>query len=116
MSVITIPYQFNPRIYQKELMAALDSGFRRAICIYHRRAGKDKTMFNVMVKKALQRRGVYYYFFPEYAQGRRVIWDGIDGSGFKFLDHIPEPLIQNKNSTDMKVVLTNGSVIQIMGT
>jgi len=116
MSVITIPYQFNPRIYQKELLAALDSGFRRALCIYHRRAGKDKTMFNVMVKKALQRRGVYYYFFPEYAQGRRVIWDGIDGSGFKFLDHIPEPLIQNKNSTDMKVVMTNGSVIQIMGT
>ncbi len=73
-------------------------------------------MFNVLVKKALQRKGVYYYFFPEYAQGRRVIWDGIDGSGFKFLDHIPEPLVQSKNSTDMKVVLTNGSVIQIMGT
>lgn len=116
MSVITIPYQFEPRIYQRDLMAALDSGYKRAIAIYHRRAGKDKTMFNVMIKKALQRKGIYYYFFPEYAQGRRVIWDGIDGSGFKFLDHIPEPLVQSKNSTDMKVVLTNGSVLQIMGT
>jgi hypothetical protein len=73
-------------------------------------------MFNAMVKKALQRRGVYYYFFPEYAQGRRVLWDGIDGSGFKFLDHIPSPLIQAKNSTDMKVSLTNGSIVQVMGT
>lgn len=115
-NIITIPYKFEPRIYQRELLSALDSGFKRAIAVYHRRAGKDKTMFNVMVKKTLQRRGVYYYFFPEYAQGRRVIWDGIDGSGFKFLDHIPEPLIQSKNSTDMKIVLTNGSVIQIMGT
>lgn len=116
MSIITIPYKFEPRVYQKELLAALDSGYKRAIAVYHRRAGKDKTMFNAMIKKSLQRRGVYYYFFPEYAQGRRVIWDGIDGSGFKFLDHIPEPLIQSKNSTDMKIVLTNGSVIQIMGT
>jgi len=115
-NVITIPYMFEPRVYQKELMAALDSGYKRAIAVYHRRAGKDKTMFNIIVKKALQRVGVYYYFFPEFAQGRRVIWDGIDGSGFKFLDHIPPQLIQSKNSTDMKVVLTNGSVIQIMGT
>jgi hypothetical protein len=116
LTVITIPYEFIPRSYQRELLEALDTGYKRAICVYHRRAGKDKTMFNVMVKKALERKGVYYYFFPEYAQGRRVIWDGIDGSGFKFLDHIPAPLIQSKNSTDMKIVLTNGSVIQIMGT
>ena len=114
--IITIPYEFEPRPYQRELLAALDSGFKRAIAVYHRRAGKDKTMFNVLIKKALQRKGVYYYFFPEYAQGRRVIWDGIDGSGFKFLDHIPDPLVQSKNSTDMKIVLTNGSVIQVMGT
>jgi hypothetical protein len=115
-TIITIPYHFTPRTYQRELMAALDSGFKRAIAVYHRRAGKDKTMFNILVKKSLQRVGVYYYFFPEFAQGRRVIWDGIDGSGFKFLDHIPPQLVQSKNGTDMKIVLTNGSVIQIMGT
>lgn len=115
-NIITIPYKFTPRVYQKDLMAALDGGYRRAIAVYHRRAGKDKTMFNIVIKKALQRRGVYYYFFPEFAQGRRVIWDGIDGSGFKFLDHIPEQLIQSKNSTDMRIELTTGSVIQILGT
>jgi phage terminase large subunit len=114
--IITIPYLFIPRVYQKELLAAIDMGFRRFITVYHRRAGKDKTMFNMMVRESLKRVGVYYYFFPEYAQGRRVIWDGIDGSGMKFLDHIPETLIQSKNSTDMKIILTNGSVIQIMGT
>jgi hypothetical protein len=116
MSIITIPYQFTPRTYQKELLAARDSGFKRLIAIYHRRAGKDKTLFNLTVKESLKRKGVYYYFFPEYAQGRRVIWDGMDGSGFKFLDHIPDSLIQSRNSNDMKLILTNGSVIQIMGT
>lgn len=39
----------------------------------------------------------------------------MDASGFKFLDHIPTPLIQSKNGTDMKIILTNGSVIQVLG-
>ena len=38
-NVITIPYMFTPRIYQKELLAALDVGYKRVIAIYHRRAG-----------------------------------------------------------------------------
>ena len=114
--VITIPYNFTPRPYQRDVFKAMDSGIKRLILMYHRRAGKDKTCFNVVVKKALERRGAYYYFFPEFAQGRRIIWDGVDSSGYPFLEHIPEPLIQNKNGTDMKITLANGSIIQIMGT
>lgn len=38
-NIITIPYQFTPRVYQKDLMAAMDLGYKRAIAIYHRRAG-----------------------------------------------------------------------------
>ena len=37
--VISIPYMFTPRIYQRELMAAMDMGYKRCISIYHRRAG-----------------------------------------------------------------------------
>ncbi len=113
---ITIPHKFKPRPYQLELFKAMDEGYKRALVVYHRRAGKDKSLFNLLIKKAFERRGVYYYLFPEFAQGRRVIWDGVDGSGFKFLDHIPDPLIQRRNSTDMKLELVNGSVIQIIGT
>ena len=116
MTTIQIPYKFIPRNYQLELLCALDSGYKRAIAVYHRRAGKDKTLFNLMVKKSLERVGTYFYFFPEFAQGRRVIWDGMDGSGMPFRDHIPKQLIERANSTDMKMVLTNGSVLQIIGT
>jgi len=116
MSIIEIPYKYTPRSYQLPLFQAMDSGCKRAITAWHRRAGKDKSLFNLVVKKALQRVGVYYYFFPEFAQGRRVIWDGIDGHGMKFLDHIPKELIGQKHKTDMKIELTNGSLIQIIGT
>jgi len=114
--IITLPYQFRPRPYQLDLFKAIDNGYKRAIVVYHRRAGKDKALFNLLVKKAFERVGVYYYLFPEFAQGKRVIWDGIDGSGFKFMDHIPDKLVHRKNGTDMKVELANGSVIQIIGT
>ena len=113
---IVIPYNFKPRVYQLELLKALDSGFKRAIAVYHRRAGKDKTLWNLTIKKAFERVGVYYYFFPEFAQGRRVIWDGMDGSGYRFLDHIPAELVRKANSTDMKIELVNNSIIQIIGT
>lgn len=119
MNQIIVPYKFIPRTYQLELMRALDSGFRRAVTVWHRRAGKDKTLFNIIIKKALERVGTYYYFFPEFAQGRRVIWDGIDNDGFRFLDHIPKDLLikpNGLNKTDMKISLINGSIIQIIGT
>jgi hypothetical protein len=116
MSKIQIPYNFIPRPYQLELMKALDSGYKRAVTVWHRRAGKDKTLFNLIIKKAFERVGTYYYFFPEFAQGRRVIWDGIDNDGFRFLNHIPKSLIKQAHKTDMKIELVNGSIIQIIGT
>lgn len=120
---IQIPYMFTPREYQYPLMRAMDSGFRRAITIWHRRAGKDKCLWNLLIKKALQKKGQYYYFFPEYKQGKRVIWDGIDNDGFSFIDHIPEQLLVSKNSQEMKITLIDptgqsktGSIISIVGT
>lgn len=67
--------------------------------------------------KALQKTGVYYYFFPTFAQGRKVLWDFIDKDGFRVLHHIPESLMPRKpNASEMKVYLRNGSIIQIVGT
>ena len=116
MSDILIPHLFVPRTYQLDLLSAMDSGYKRAIAVYHRRAGKDKTLFNLVIKKAFERVGVYYYFFPEFSQGRRVIWDGIDGSGMKFRDHVPEELIDRSSGQEMSITLCNGSIIQVVGT
>lgn len=64
----------------------------------------------------LERVGSYYYFFPEFNQGRRILWDGMDREGFKFLDHIPEVLRENTLNNEMKIILKNGSVFQVVGT
>lgn len=90
---------------------------KRGCLVWHRRAGKEKTCWNYMIMKAAQKTGSYYYFFPSYKQGKKILWDGMDGSGQRFLDHIPKELIYGyPNSTELKIRLQNGSLIQIIGT
>ena len=116
MPVIQLPFNFRPRPYQLPFFRAMDGGLKRAVLVHHRRAGKDKCAFNYMAKESFKRVGIYYYFFPTYNQGRKVLWDGIDRDGFKFLDHIPKQLRKgDPNQTEMKLNLINGSIIQVVG-
>ena len=114
-----IPYNFIPRDYQLPLLKAIDGGIKRAFCLWHRRAGKDKALWNLIIKKAVEKSGVYYYFFPTYTQAKKVIWDGIDNDGFPFLDHVPESLIMSKDSQALKIEIKSmdgKSIIQLIGT
>lgn len=63
----------------------------------------------------MERVGTYYYVFPTYNQGRKILWDGIDKEGKKFTDHFPRELIAKKNETEMKILFKNGSLFQVVG-
>jgi hypothetical protein len=116
MPDIDLPHQYSPRSYQRELWLAMKER-KRAVLVWHRRAGKDKTVMNLTITRAWKHRvGVYYYFFPTYAQAKKVVWDGIDGNGFKFMDHFPPEIVAARNETEMQVTLTNGSIFQLVGT
>lgn len=54
MPNIQIPYNFDYRDYQKPVVKFLRNGGKRAVTIWHRRAGKDKTYFNLCVEMALR--------------------------------------------------------------
>jgi phage terminase large subunit len=114
--MIEIPYHYVARPYQQPFWDAMDSGLKRAILVWHRRTGKDKTAFNYMVEKAWERVGTYYYFYPTYAQGKKAIWDGMDREGFPFLHHIPLEIRAGTNETEMQIKLKNGSIVQLVGT
>ncbi len=116
MPSITIPYNFTPRHYQLPVLRALDNGATRAVAVWHRRAGKEKTFVNFTAKRAMQRVGTYYYAMPTYTQGKRAIWDGRDRSGFPFMGHFPKEIVKAKHEQELKVTLTNGSIFQIVGT
>ena len=113
---IRLPYEYTPRPYQADnVWYPFDAGKKRIVAIWHRRAGKDKDSLNLMARAMVQRVGVYYYVLPTYAQGRKIIWEGIDGQGFKFLDHIPEKLRKRQNNQDMVIELKNGSIFRVLG-
>ena len=115
MTRLRFPYHYMWRDYQEPIFDAIDNGVKRIIMVRHRRAGKDKTCFNLIVRKAMYDVGTYYYVFPTYSQGKKALRDWIDKDWRKTLNHIPSEIIKRKNDTEMKVELTNGSIIQIIG-
>ena len=113
---LPIPHEFKARPYQYDFFEAMKSGKKRALLIWPRRNGKDKCCWNYLIMKAIQKVGIYYYIFPTYSQGRKILWDGIDKQGFKVMDHLPKEIIRgNPNNTEMKIWLKNNSLIQIIG-
>ncbi len=107
---------FVPRDYQLPLCHALEDGkYKRLLACWHRRAGKDVCAFNLMIRAAWNKIGVYYYIFPTYSQAKKVIWDSITSEGQRFLDYIPAEIIRSSNSQEMKIQLMNGSLIQLVG-
>lgn len=114
---IELPHNYKCRAYQLPFWEAAKRGYKRFVLVWHRRAGKEKTCWNYLIMQAVRRPGIYYYFFPHFSQGRKILWDGLDKDGFRLLDHIPKELINGSpNSTEMKIRLKNGSLIQIIGT
>jgi hypothetical protein len=129
---VTLPFNFTPRDYQErdlfrqmfphhypDLREAGASRKSRICTIWHRRAGKDKSLVNVSALAAHEEVGNYLYLLPEQTQARKIIWRGIDGNGFRFLDHIPNEICKGgergKYSSEMLVELINGSTVQFGG-
>lgn len=107
---------FVPRPYQIPLFEAMEKrGLKRAVLVWHRRAGKDIAAFNFMVRRAISEVGSYYYLLPTYNQARRIIFEGMTIAGKKFIDFIPEDLIKNINISQMKITLKNNSIIYFLG-
>jgi hypothetical protein len=115
---IRIP-TIEPRDYQVPFLKAFDNGAQYSVISWHRRAGKDVTSFNAMVKRAIQTAGNYYYLFPTRAWAQRALWDNICewAGGKKLIDLLcPPEVVARKNNSDFFLDLINGSRIKIDGT
>ena len=113
--VVTLPHKFNPRPYQLPILRALDKGIKRAVWCAHRRSGKDLTILNWCIKTLFKEPATCFYIMPSYAQAKKVIWDSTTNDGIRMLDFIPPEIIANKNSQEMKIRFTNGSLLQLVG-
>lgn len=104
------------REYQKPVVKYFDEGGHRASLIWHRRSGKDRVALNIAVRRAFQRVGTYWHCLPTHKQARKVVWDNITKDGQRLIDAtFPSVIVAKRNETEMKIELTNGSIIQLVG-
>lgn len=108
---------WQPRHYQMgfwDYMQRTPFGARAILC-HHRRAGKDHTAINWCSVASQLRVGLYVHIFPYGNQARRVIWNGIDKQGVRFLDAFPDALIESQSDLEMRLRMKNGSIYQLLG-
>lgn len=109
---------FRVRWYQRKFHEALvGDNVNYLIEIAHRRWGKDEIVMNGFRDLSKKRPGTYWHCFPEYAQARKAIWNGINGhTGKRRIDEIYPPEIRKRiNDTDMFIETIWGSTWQLLG-
>jgi phage terminase large subunit len=122
--VVDIPNAWTCRDYQAPLWRYLDGGGKRAVAVWHRRAGKDSLSLHYTTYAALTKRvGVYWHILPTQIQGRRVIWENVDSHGNRMMDAWPgwrtpgreDGVVAAIRHDQMKVELHNGSIWYVVG-
>lgn len=118
MAKIRIPYNWNPRPYQRNLWGYLENGGKRAVAVHHRRAGKDEVALHWTAVSALQQPGNYWHMLPEFAHGRRAMWEAVNPhTGKRRIDEAFPPEIRKGKSNEqgMKIELVGGAIWHIVG-
>ncbi len=111
-------HEFRVRWYQRAFHEALvQQKKKRLIEIAHRRWGKDEIVLNGFRELSQKRVGTYWHCFPEYAQARKAIWNGINGrTGKRRIDEAFPPEIRKRiNDNDMFIETVWGSTWQLLG-
>src|SRR6188768_1663587 len=76
---VDLPYNgWKPRPHQLGLWRYLARGGKRAMAIWHRRAGKDEVCLHHTSVSMMERPGNYWTCLPEYNQARRAIWTAVN--------------------------------------
>lgn len=114
---VRLPYNWKPRQYQRPLWDYLEQGGKRAVAVWHRRAGKDECMLHWAGVAAHKRVATYWHMLPEATQARKAIWTAINPhSGLRRIDEVfPHELRANTNEQEMFIRFLNGSTWQVVG-
>ena len=99
------------------LWSYLENGGKRALGIWHRRAGKDDVLLNRTAVAAFERPATYWTALPEYAQARKALWNAVDPhTGKRRIDQaFPQELRESTNEQEMFIRFVNGSTWQLVG-
>jgi len=115
---IDMPHRrWRPREHQKNLWRYLMRGGKRAVAVWHRRAGKDEICLHATAMAMMERPGNYWHCLPEYAQGRKAIWEAVNPhSGMRRIDEaFPHEMRSSTRDNDMHIRFHNGATWNVIG-
>lgn len=118
MAEVELPANgWQPEPHQMQAWAQMERGVKRAILIWHRRAGKDDIALHRTAVSAFERVGNYWHMLPEAAQARKAIWNAVNPhTGRRRIDDaFPESLRDSTNNQEMFIRFKNGSTWQVVG-
>jgi len=78
-------------------------------------SGKDICAWNIVIRAAIREVGSYIYCLPSFSMCRRVLLNSKLHDGSSFMDFIPKKILSSFNRQEMKITLTNGSIIIMVG-
>jgi len=115
ISVPSAGWQTRP--HQEALWNYLQHGGKRAVAVWHRRAGKDEVCLHHAAVSAMRRPGNYWHMLPEYSQARKAIWDSVNPhTGRRRIDEaFPYELRESTREHDMHIRFRNGSTWACVG-
>jgi hypothetical protein len=115
---ISVPQRsWCPRPHQQRLWNYLLRGGKRAVAVWHRRAGKDEIAMHATAVAMLERPGNYWHCLPEYSSGRKAIFDAVNPhTGRRRIDEcFPHQMRAGIREHDMWLKAVNGSTWQVVG-
>lgn len=117
MPTLTIPNNWTPRWYQRPLWDYLEKGGKRAVGIWHRRAGKDEVCLHKAAVAAFERPATYWHMLPEYSQGRKAIWAAVNPhTGIRRIDEaFPHEIRESYSENEMFIRFKTGATWQVVG-
>jgi len=108
---------WRPRDYQHNVWGYLENGGKRAVAVWHRRAGKDEFCLRWNSVAAFERVGTYWHMLPQANQARKAIWDAINPhTGKRRIDEaFPREIRETTRDQEMMIRFVNGSTWQVVG-
>ena len=106
-----------PRWHQMKLWRYLEDGGRRAMAVWHRRAGKDEVCLHWAATQCVLRPANFVHCLPEYEQGRKAIWNAVNPhSGRRRIDEaFPHAMRESTNDQGMTIRMHTGATWSVIG-
>ena len=108
---------WSPRPHQKNLWRYMMRGGKRAVAVWHRRAGKDEICLHATAVAMMERPANYWHCLPAFTHARKAVWDAVNPhTGKRRIDEaFPHEMRSSTRDHDMQIRFHNGSTWNVVG-